>query len=62
MIENNIRDATLVGILTGTGIGFLFDLYYKSFRFDLAGMTTVTIIVAVVCLELLANQIRRLIR
>ncbi|WP_417155464.1 PhnE/PtxC family ABC transporter permease, partial [Pediococcus acidilactici] len=25
LIENNIRDATLVGILTGTGIGFLFD-------------------------------------
>lgn len=62
MIENNIRDATLVGILTGTGIGFLFDLYYKSFRFDLAGMTTVTIIIAVVGLELLSNQIRRLIR
>ncbi|HET6487916.1 MAG TPA: ABC transporter permease subunit, partial [Spirochaetia bacterium] len=27
MVETNIRDATLVGILTGTGIGFTFDLY-----------------------------------
>lgn len=62
MIENNIRDATLVGILTGTGIGFSFDLYYKSFRFDLAGMTTLVIIVGVVCVELSSNQVRRLMR
>ena len=31
MVETNIRDATLVGILTGTGIGFAFNLFYKSF-------------------------------
>ncbi|MHC9537067.1 ABC transporter permease subunit [Dellaglioa sp. BT-FLS60] len=61
MIENNIRDATLVGILTGTGVGFLFNLYYKSFRFDLVGMTTLMIIIIVIGLELLSTQIRRLI-
>ncbi|AKP68402.1 phosphonate ABC transporter permease [Companilactobacillus ginsenosidimutans] len=61
MIENNVRDATLVGILTGTGIGFIFDLYYKSFRFDAAGMTVLAIIVVVIVLETLSNQIRKVI-
>lgn len=61
MIENNVRDATLVGILTGTGIGFLFDLYFKSFRFDAAWMTILAIIVVVIILELISNQIRKVI-
>lgn len=60
MVENNVRDATLVGILTGSGIGFLFDLYYKSFRYDLAGMVTLQIVIVVVVIELLSNQVRRL--
>lgn len=61
MIENNVRDATLVGILTGTGIGFIFDLYYKSFRSDAAGMTILAIIIVVIALEVLSNQIRKVI-
>jgi len=61
MIENNVRDATLVGILTGTGIGFIFDIYYKSFRFDAAGMTVLAIILVVIALETISNQIRRVI-
>jgi len=61
MIENNVRDATLVGILTGTGIGFIFDIYYKSFRFDAAGMTVLAIIIVVIALETISNQIRKVI-
>lgn len=61
MVENNVRDATLVGILTGTGIGFIFDVYYKSFRFDAAGMTVLAIIFVVIVLETISNQIRRII-
>ncbi|WP_338231997.1 phosphate/phosphonate ABC transporter permease [Companilactobacillus muriivasis] len=61
MIENNVRDATLVGILTGTGIGFIFDIYYKSFRFAAAGMTVLAIIIVVIALETISNQIRRVI-
>lgn len=61
MIENNVRDATLVGILTGTGIGFIFDIYYKSFRFDAAGMTVLAIIIVVIGLETISNQIRKVI-
>jgi phosphonate transport system permease protein len=61
MIETNVRDATLVGILTGTGIGFIFDLYYKSFHYDQAGLVIVAIVIVVIALELSSNFIRRLI-
>ncbi len=61
LIENNIRDATLVGILTGTGIGFLFDMYYKKFQYDVVGLITLLIVIGVVLLELISNQLRRVI-
>jgi len=61
MIENNLRDATLVGILTGTGVGFLFNHYFKSFRYDAAGLIVLLIAVLVICLELTSTQIRRAI-
>lgn len=59
MIETNIRDATLIGILTGTGIGFVFDIYYKSFRYDVAGLVILCIIAVVVACELASNHVRR---
>lgn len=61
MIENNLRDATLVGILTGTGVGFLFDHYFKSFRYDAAGLIVLLIAILVILLELSSTQIRRAI-
>jgi phosphonate transport system permease protein len=59
MVETNIRDATLVGILTGTGIGFLFDLYYKSMNFQSAGLVIASIILAVIAIETTSNALRR---
>jgi phosphonate transport system permease protein len=61
MIETNIRSATLVGILTGTGIGFLFDLYFKSFNYSSASLVVLVIVVAVLLVESLSNLIRRAI-
>ena len=59
MIETNIRDATLVGMLTGTGIGFVFDLYYKSFRYDAAGLVLLCVVIVVIACETGSNYIRR---
>ncbi len=59
MVETNIRDATLVGILTGTGIGFVFDLFYKSFRYDVAGLVILLIVAVVICCEACSNYVRR---
>ena len=57
-LESNIRDATLVGILTGTGIGFVFELYYRSFRYDAAGLVVIGVALTVFVLEACSNLIR----
>ena len=61
MIETNIRDAVLVGFLTGTGIGFAFDVYYKSFNYHAASLVVIVTVVAVLALESLSNRVRRII-
>ncbi len=61
MIETNIRDATLVGILTGTGIGFLFDLYYKRLDYHAASLVVILIVITVIAIEIISNKIRRVI-
>lgn len=61
MIDTNIRDAILVGLLTGTGIGFLFDLYYKNFDFHAASLVTIVAALAVIAIEIASTNIRRII-
>ncbi|MBP2257549.1 phosphonate transport system permease protein [Virgibacillus campisalis] len=61
MIETNIRSATLVGILTGTGIGYTFDLYYKSMNYNVVALVTFSIVITVIIIELLSNYIRKVI-
>ncbi|MEK9196828.1 PhnE/PtxC family ABC transporter permease [Ureibacillus sp. 179-F W5.1 NHS] len=61
MIDTNIRSATLVGLLTGTGIGYLFDLYYKRLDYETVGLITICIIVVVITIEFISNKVRRLI-
>ena len=61
-IETGVRESTLVGILTGTGIGFTFNLYYKSFRYDAAGLVILTVTVIVIGIEILSNKLRKEMR
>lgn len=61
MIETNIRDATLVGLLTGTGIGFSFDVYYKAFNYHTASLVVVVTIITVIMTERISNFVRRVI-
>jgi phosphonate transport system permease protein len=61
MIETNIRSATLVGLLTGSGIGFLFDMYYKRMYYPSAAMVVLSIVLAVLLIEFISNNIRRII-
>ncbi len=60
-IETNIRSATLVGILTSTGIGFSFMLYYRSLNYKAAGLVVMAIVAAVLLIELISNAIRKVI-
>lgn len=61
MIETNIRQATLIGILTGTGIGFLFNLYYKSLNYASASLIVIVIVIAIMIIESVSNYVRRVI-
>ena len=61
MIETNIRSSTLIGILTATGIGYLFDLYYKRLDFASASLVVVSIVILVLVIETISNRIRKVI-
>ncbi|HWS43937.1 MAG TPA: ABC transporter permease subunit [Pseudoflavonifractor sp.] len=61
MIETNIRSSTLIGVLTATGIGYLFDLYYKRLDYGSASLVVIAIIVLVIAIETISNQIRKVI-
>ena len=62
MIDTNIRDAILVGFLTGTGIGFAFDLYYKSFDYHAASLViSILSAITVIIVEIISNNIKRVI-
>lgn len=59
MTETNTRDATLVGMLTGSGIGFVFELYYRTFRYDVAGLVILCVAVMAMTCEVVSNYVRR---
>jgi len=61
MTETNIRSSTLIGILTATGIGYLFDLYYKRLDYGSASLVVISIVVLVIIIEIISNQIRKAI-
>lgn len=58
-IENSIREITLIGVLTGTGIGYLFNFYYRDFRYDVVGLIILVIVVLVISIELFSNKVRK---
>jgi len=61
MIETNIRASTLIGILVGTGIGALFNLYYTRLDYSAAGLVVMSIIVLVIAIEVVSSRIRKVI-
>jgi phosphonate transport system permease protein len=61
MVETNIRSSTLIGILTATGIGYLFDLYYKRLDYASASLVVLSIVLLVLLLEGLTTKIRKVI-
>jgi len=61
MIETNIRNSTLIGVLTATGIGAMFDMYYKRMDFGSAGLVVMSIVALIIIIELISNKIRKVI-
>ncbi len=60
-IETNIRSSTLIGILTATGIGYLFDLYYKRLDYASASLVVFSIVLLVLVIENISNALRKVI-
>lgn len=58
-VETNVRDSALIGILTGTGIGFLFNLYFKSFRYNSAGLIIFVLVISVLIIDAFSSKIRK---
>ncbi|MBN1647292.1 MAG: phosphonate ABC transporter, permease protein PhnE [Spirochaetales bacterium] len=61
LVEMNIRSATLVGLLTGSGIGFMFSIYYKSLQYSSASLVVLCVVIVVLAIELISNALRRVI-
>ena len=61
MIETNIRASTLIGVLTATGIGYLFNIYYKRMDYGSASLVVIAIVLLVIAIEIVSNQIRKVI-
>lgn len=61
MIETTIRTATLIGLLTGTGIGALFHMFYSRMNFNAAMLVVTTTAILVIIIETASNQIRKVI-
>ena len=59
MVETNIRDATLIGILTATGIGYIFNLFYTRMDFGSCGLIIMLLAVVIVSLELISGAIKK---
>jgi len=59
MVETNIRDATLIGILTATGIGYVFNLFYTRMDFASCGLVIISLAVIIIALELTSGRIKR---
>lgn len=58
-IENNIRTATLIGILTGSGIGYLFNVFYTGFRYDVCGLVVLVITAVILFIQWVSNVVRK---
>lgn len=61
MIETNIRSSTLIGLLTGTGIGYTFSMYYKGMNYNAASLVVIFIVMSVLILEVISNYVRKVI-
>jgi phosphonate transport system permease protein len=61
MVETNIRSSTLIGLLTGTGIGYSFSMYYKSMNYNAASLVVIAIVLSIIVIEIISNYVRRVI-
>lgn len=57
--ENNIRSATVVGMLAGGGIGWLMGVYKGFYQMHLLGTSILLIVIVVILTDQISTQIRK---
>lgn len=58
-IENNIRSATVVGMLAGGGIGYLIGIYKGYLDYQLMSSAIILVVITVILTDQLSTQIRK---
>ncbi len=60
-LETNVRSATVLGIVGAGGIGFILHESIRAFEYDKASAIIVVIIVAVSIVDIISQQLRKLV-
>lgn len=58
-IENNIRNSTIVGLLTGAGLGYLISIYRHFREFESLIVAVILVVLVILIIDILTNQIRK---
>jgi len=57
--ENNIRSATIVGMLAGGGIGYLIGIYKGFMKYQLLCTSILLVVIVVIATDQISTQIRK---
>jgi len=58
-IENNVRNSTIVGLLTGAGLGYLISIYRHFREFESLIVAVILVVIAIIVIDNLTTQIRK---
>jgi phosphonate transport system permease protein len=58
-IENNIRNSTIIGLLTGAGLGYLISIYRHFREFESLIVAVLLVVITIILIDNLAMQIRK---
>lgn len=58
-IENNVRNSTIVGLLTGAGLGYLISIYRHFREFESLIVAVILVVIAIIIIDNITTQIRK---
>lgn len=58
-IENNVRNSTIVGLLTGAGLGYLISIYRHFREFGSLIVAVILVVIIIIIIDALTTQIRK---
>lgn len=58
-IENNVRNSTIVGLLTGAGLGYLISIYRHFREFESLIVAVILVVIIITLIDAITTQIRK---